>query len=998
MIRAKSKVQVTPSDQTDFKEESRQVKIAEKDENQQKLMISDFSNQKGSDFEFQQLNVPKESKQCLQDNTTKMSFYKNMIFNRRFFYIKRFIKIIKQHSTYYRFTQTKKRFLQIIDDYAFDYDVYFYKRIFQNEQPTRLQFIMKKMENWFAKRIHPLDQKSGAIILPSSYVNRIWNIIQFVSLLIYIIYLPVRLAFDSLYQDSSYYTAFEVFPNVIQIINMVLEFNIGFYKHGQIILDRWEICVNYLSKKFIYNLVLNVFWLISLHSDVSLWIKCFGLLHIFSLFQLTKELEQANSLRETYGNVFELLKLSGFIFLCAHLACCCWYALAVYQQNLGITNSWLSKDIQTYETDMNINKKWQGYIAGIYYCILTMTTIGYGDITPITYRERIFALVFCLLSCFLFAFTMGSIGEILKQFSLKGEEFKQKMEMLNHYMKKRNLSMDLQVRVRKFYENQNIEQSENNEYGSKLIDSLTPGLREDVQKDIYSYLFKNTSFFSTNFSERLIQNIYRIVEEKQYQIDEKIFEEGQKSDKLYVIIKGQVQIVLQGRHNLKTMSEGEVLGLSEFFLQQPYQFSAKASRNTQFAIIKYDDFVKLAAEHKQDQEIYCEIRDTVLLNNSLNKIQGIVCESCGQTDHIFQNCQMISLNQNYKNNTVEQNKRKQITRQEWIRRTQSYQALLNRQLIELRALELTVDVDQEHQRKSILPNQFVGKEISSKTSFGYEINEKKPIDQIEEDPNNAFDDLGVETSFEKESEEESFNSSIYNIQKDNFQEKIQNQQNNQNTLNVPSIVLTQYTKYSIKNEEIKKEKSPDLNFKQQSQNKRKKQASLTIKSNKQQFISSPKGDQKHKQAILDNLKRQVNEELQQKFNLIKEKTIITAEIDYKIKNQQEEIENYNFEMQFDLMSQYKHYLKHNNYDIVLNQYNQIVDKNKLYQQLIIKSQRKKLIKEQTLKRQKQREQAYKKIPTSQKYYLMKQRNSRFIKDQIQLIQQIQENSQSPLKE
>ncbi|KAL4484634.1 hypothetical protein ABPG74_019811 [Tetrahymena malaccensis] len=998
MIRAKSKVQVAPSDQTDLKEESRQVKINEKDENQQKLMLSDFSNQKGSDYEFQQLNVPKESKeQCLQDTTIKMSFYNNMIFNRRFFYIKRFIKIIKQHSTYYRFTQTKKRFLQIIDDYAFDYDVYFYKGIFQNEQPTRLQFIMKKMENWFAKKIHPLDQKSGTIILPSSYVNRIWNIIQFVSLLIYIIYLPVRLAFDSFYQNSSYFTAFEVFPNVIQIINMVLEFNIGFYKHGQIILDRWEICTNYLSRKFIYNLVLNVFWLISLHSDVSLWLKCFGLLHIFSLFQLTKELEQANSLRETYGNVFELLKLSGFIFLCAHLACCGWYALAVYQQNIGITTTWLTKDIQTYEIDKQVDEKLQGYIAGIYYCILTMTTIGYGDITPFTYRERIFALVFCILSCFLFAFTMGSIGEILKQFSLKGEEFKQKMEMLNHYMKKRNLSTDLQVRVRKFYENQNVEQSENNEHGSKLIDSLTPELREDVQKDIYSSLFKNISFFQTNFSERLIQNIYRIVEEKQFQIDEKIFEEGQKQNKLYVIIKGQVQIVLQGRHNLKTLGEGEVLGLSEFFSQQPYQFMAKASRNTQFAIIKYDDFVKLTQEHKQDQEIFCQIKDSILLNNSLNKIQGIVCESCGQTDHIFQNCQMISLNQNYQKNAVEQNKRKQITRQEWIRRTQSYQALINRQLIELRSFELNVDIEQGHKRKSIL-NQFGGKEISSKNSFGFDVNEKKSFDQIDEDPNNIFEELSVESSLEKESVEESFNSSLYNIQKENTLENFQIKQNDQNTLNVPSIVLTQYTKVNIKNENLSKDNTSAVNQKQQVYNQRKKQASLTFKSNKQQFISSPKGDQRHKQTILENLKKQVNEELQQKYNLIKQKTIISAENDFKIKNDKEEIESYNFEIKFDLMSLYKHYLIHNNYDVVLNQFNQIVDKNKLYQMLIIKSQRKQFIKEQTLKRQKQRELAYKKVPTSQKYYLMKQRNSRFIKDQIQLIQQIQESLQTPVNQ
>ena len=63
-----------------------------------------------------------------------------------------------------------------------------------------------------------------------------------------------------------------------------------------------------------------------------------------------------------------------------------------------------------------------------------MSTLGYGDLTPTTFDEKVFITAVALLSCFTFAYSMSNVGEILKEFGRAKAEFKEKMGFLNIYM------------------------------------------------------------------------------------------------------------------------------------------------------------------------------------------------------------------------------------------------------------------------------------------------------------------------------------------------------------------------------------------------------------------------------------------------------------------------------------------------------------------------------------------------------------------------------------
>lgn len=61
------------------------------------------------------------------------------------------------------------------------------------------------------------------------------------------------------------------------------------------------------------------------------------------------------------------------------------------------------------------NESWvQIYFYCLYFSIVSMNTVGYGDITPITASERIYASIMIVISCGIFGYSINTIGEIIR--------------------------------------------------------------------------------------------------------------------------------------------------------------------------------------------------------------------------------------------------------------------------------------------------------------------------------------------------------------------------------------------------------------------------------------------------------------------------------------------------------------------------------------------------------------------------------------------------------
>jgi hyperpolarization activated cyclic nucleotide-gated potassium channel 2 len=83
------------------------------------------------------------------------------------------------------------------------------------------------------------------------------------------------------------------------------------------------------------------------------------------------------------------------------------------------------------------------YVTSIYYAVTTITTIGYGDISPVSTTEKIFFLFMAFVACGNFGYVLNQIGCIIQENSKQQELYRNSQKELILYMQQRNVPKDL---------------------------------------------------------------------------------------------------------------------------------------------------------------------------------------------------------------------------------------------------------------------------------------------------------------------------------------------------------------------------------------------------------------------------------------------------------------------------------------------------------------------------------------------------------------------------
>ncbi|KRX06770.1 Cyclic nucleotide-binding protein [Pseudocohnilembus persalinus] len=223
------------------------------------------------------------------------------------------------------------------------------------------------------------------------------------------------------------------------------------------------------------------------------------------VFQQGQVVMERKIIRKNYLNIL--------VFFVAHILACGFFFIAMITTKIDPEKqTWVIKN--EYQ-DMPASTQ---YVNSLYFSFISMSTIGYGDISPQTTSERIYIMIISIISCGVFGYSLNILTQIFSEITDKNQEFRKYKLIVLRYMNQRGIEPDLQIRVLKSLE---YTFSRDNEQISiqktpEVFNRISKQLIDEVKSDFYVRILTNHQIFKTNFSTQFLSKLAMVIHEQTY--------------------------------------------------------------------------------------------------------------------------------------------------------------------------------------------------------------------------------------------------------------------------------------------------------------------------------------------------------------------------------------------------------------------------------------------------------------------------------------------------
>ncbi|KAG2610439.1 hypothetical protein PVAP13_4KG196250 [Panicum virgatum] len=175
------------------------------------------------------------------------------------------------------------------------------------------------------------------------------------------------------------------------------------------------------------------------------------------------------------------------------------------------------------------------YITSLYFAIVTMSTVGYGDIHAINIREMIFVMIYVSFDMILGAYLIGNMTALIVKGS-RTERFRDKMKEVIRYMNRNKLGKEIREQIkghlRLQYESSYTEAS--------VLQDIPISIRAKISQTLYKPYVESVPLFK-GCSAEFIQQIVIRLQEEFFLPGEVILEQGSAVDQLYFVCYGALE-------------------------------------------------------------------------------------------------------------------------------------------------------------------------------------------------------------------------------------------------------------------------------------------------------------------------------------------------------------------------------------------------------------------------------------------------------------------------
>ncbi|MCF8306874.1 MAG: cyclic nucleotide-binding domain-containing protein [Ignavibacteriales bacterium] len=318
----------------------------------------------------------------------------------------------------------------------------------------------------------------------------------------------------------------------------------------------------------------------------------FQLLQLIKLVKVGFYMSKWSRKQIKYGQILTIFFFFYWASLAAHWLACGWLSLRGLDPKIS--------DISNY-------------IIGIYWTVTTLTTIGYGDITPVNDIQRLFTIFVEIVGVGFYSLLIGNIAGLISKRDPAKQKYSENLEKLSILVRTRDIPDQLQKKIRDYYTYiwKNRLGYDENVFVEGLPTSLQHELSMSLKKELIERipLFKDADINFIRETASTLKTMICIP-------GQILFNVGSIGNEMYFVVNGELE-VYDDKFNkpIAVLKQGDFFGEIALFMNVPRTATIISKTYSDLYILEKAHFDYIIAKYP---EIGAKIERKAIFRNRMN--------------------------------------------------------------------------------------------------------------------------------------------------------------------------------------------------------------------------------------------------------------------------------------------------------------------------------------------------------------------------------------------
>ncbi|XP_058097518.1 potassium channel KOR2-like [Magnolia sinica] len=390
----------------------------------------------------------------------------------------------------------------------------------------------------------PKECYSGFVIQPDGRFYRCWVNIIFLWSIYSSFFTPVEFGF---FRGLPPHMRHLETVQIVFFVDVILHFFVAYRDHHtyKMVYDRKSIAMRYARGSFAFDILgcfpWDAVYMVTGRREAVrylIWIRLYRARKVEEFFQ---RMEKDIRINYLFTRIVKLITVELY---CTHTAACIFYYLATTLPPAKEGYTWIGslkmgnyKYINFREIDF-----WRRYVTSLYFAIVTMATVGYGEIHAVNTREMIFIMIYVSFDMIIGAYLIGNMTALIVKGS-NTERFRDKMTDLIKYMNRNRLGKDIRSQI----QNHLRLQYESSYSKARVLEEIPAAVRSKISQTLYSETIQQVPLFK-GCSDEFFNQIVTKLNEEFFLPGEVILEQGSAADQIYIVSYGRLEEIATGEN------------------------------------------------------------------------------------------------------------------------------------------------------------------------------------------------------------------------------------------------------------------------------------------------------------------------------------------------------------------------------------------------------------------------------------------------------------------